>query len=94
MGQKATDLIGEAYNDNGGHGFGDLWDGVEKLVDAQLAEIARLKAEVESLRVAIGGYRDSNLASLATTLRARNEALEVEVERLRGPTSAPIEGGL
>jgi len=43
-----------------------------------IEECARLKAEVESLRVAIGGYRDSNLASLATTLCARNEALEAE----------------
>ena len=30
-----------------------------------------------------GGYRDSNLASLAETLKARCDALEAENERLR-----------
>jgi hypothetical protein len=47
------------------------------------SEIARLRAEVEQIRVAMGGYRDSNLASLATTLRTRNEALEAESAALR-----------
>jgi chromosome segregation ATPase len=41
-----------------------------------------LGAYLERIRVALGGYRDSNLASLAETLKARRDALEAENERL------------
>jgi predicted nucleic acid-binding Zn-ribbon protein len=61
------------------------------------AELARLRTDisatiserddalsyVDMIRVAMGGYADSNLASLAETLRKRNDALEAEVEQLQ-----------
>ena len=50
-------------------------------LDERDARIAALEAEIEAVRVALSGYRDSDLASLATTVSARIEALEYEVER-------------
>ena len=41
-----------------------------------------LSAELERIRVALGGYKDSDLASLSETLRNRNAALEAESSRL------------
>lgn len=42
-----------------------------------------MAAYIERIRVALGGYKDSDLADLATTLKTRNDALEAEIERLR-----------
>jgi chromosome segregation ATPase len=50
-------------------------------------------AYVDMIRTALGGYGDSNLASLAETLRKRNDALEVEVERLREALAEIASGG-
>lgn len=54
----------------------------QSALNAQL-EWNKSHAEVERIRTALGGYPDSDLVSLATTLNARNEALEAENERLR-----------
>jgi hypothetical protein len=35
-----------------------------------------LRVEIERIRIALGGYKDSDLVSLATVLNARNETLE------------------
>lgn len=50
---------------------------------AILDHITALETEREQIRAALNGYSDSDLASLATTLTRRNDALETENERLR-----------
>lgn len=55
------------------------WIEVERLDE----ELARAEAYIERIRQAMGGYRDSDLASLAETLNARNAALEAENASLR-----------
>ena len=55
-------------------------------LEAMAKERARAKAAeayIERIRNALGGYADSDLVSLAETLKARDDALEAEVERLR-----------
>jgi hypothetical protein len=47
-----------------------------KLIIKQSETMDALRSEIEAVRKALGGYRDSNLASLATTLRKRNDVLE------------------
>lgn len=44
--------------------------------------LAAAEATIDAIRTALGGYPDSDLVSLATTLNARNEWLEAENERL------------
>ncbi len=46
-------------------------------------QITNLTKEIEAIRVALKGYPDSNLASLAETLVSRNKALEKENEELK-----------
>jgi len=51
-----------------------------------VARVAALEAENERIRAAMGGYPDSDLASLATTLKARDvraEELEAECAEYR-----------
>ncbi len=45
-------------------------------------ELCKYKQELEKIRIALKGYKDSNLASLAETLRARNEFLEAQITAL------------
>ena len=47
------------------------------------AELRQCKRELEEIRVALNGYKDSNLASLAETIRCRNEFLEQEILKLK-----------
>jgi len=44
--------------------------------DDHLKVVRELEEEIENIRIAMNGYPDSNLASLATTLKRRNETLE------------------
>jgi len=62
----------------------------ENALTIECAEVDRLitraeaaEAYIERIRQAMGGYADSDLASLAETLKKRDDALEAEVERLR-----------
>ena len=57
--------------------------------DGCKAEVARLRAEIERIRTALGGYPDSDLAALAETLNVRNVAAEDEVARQRAGLSWP-----
>ena len=41
--------------------------------------LAATEATIASIRTALGGFTDSDLVSLATTLNARNEWLEAEI---------------
>jgi len=51
--------------------------------DAAIARADAAGVYIERIRTALGGYEDSDLASLAETLRRRNEALEAEAEQMR-----------
>jgi len=51
--------------------------------DAANARADAAGVYIERIRTALGGYEDSDLASLAETLCRRNEALEAEAEQMR-----------
>ena len=52
------------------------------LIEANSARAEAAEAYIERIRVALGGYKDSDLASLAETLNARNAALSKQVTEL------------
>ncbi len=55
----------------------------EDMIIGLRARVEAAEAQLAAVRVALGGYPDSDLASLATTLRARVDAVERELEQAR-----------
>ncbi len=53
------------------------------LFDAAVERMETAEAQLAAVRQALGGYPDSDLVSLATTLRARVDAVERELEQAR-----------
>lgn len=51
--------------------------------DASVGRVEAIEAQIETVRQALGGYKDSDLASLATTIAARLAAVEAELEQTR-----------
>lgn len=57
-----------------------IFDEIRDQRDAALARAEASEAYIECVRVALGGYPDSDLVSLAETLNVRNGALEAKDE--------------
>lgn len=70
----------DAY-EQGHHTTDALRDALE-VMPGLLDRIATLESEREQIRAVLKGYSNSNLASLATTLTVRNDALEAALGRL------------
>lgn len=63
------------------HGNSDNED-LPSIIGPLLTDLTAANAKLEAVRIALGGYPDSDLASLAITLKARCTALEgIEAER-------------
>lgn len=58
-------------------------DRLDAVIDELSARAETAEAQLEAVRQALGGYPDSDLVSLATTLRARVDAVERELEQAR-----------
>ena len=61
-----------------------------KLLDVLRETIGEMEAELEKIRVALRGYADSDLASLAQTIQARNEKAEAELEQVKAERDAAL----
>ena len=53
------------------------------LFDAAVERMETAEAQLDAVRTALGGYKDSDLASLATTIAARLAVVEAELEQTR-----------
>ena len=56
---------------------------LSRRLSAVVSERNAAEAQLAAVRQALGGYPDSDLVSLATTLRARVDAVERELEQAR-----------
>ena len=63
---------------------------VAELWQAEKARADQLVAELERIRVALNGYADSDLASLAETIVRQNQALTADNEQWRNAIEAPM----
>lgn len=63
-------------------------DGLVAEVTCLRAERNELRATLENIRVVLGGYTDSDLVSLATSVRARCDALNAALSDVTDGQSA------
>ena len=64
-------------------------ENVAELWQAEKARADQLSAELERVRIALNGYDDSDLASLAQTVMRQNEALRADNEQWRNAIETP-----
>lgn len=64
-------------------------ENVAELWQVEKARADLLAAELERVRIALDGYDDSDLASLARTVMRQNEALQADNEQWRNAIETP-----
>jgi hypothetical protein len=65
-------------------------ENVAGLWQAKKTRAVQLAAEIERIRVALHGYTDSDLASLAESIMRQNHALAADNERWRNAIESPL----
>jgi hypothetical protein len=65
-------------------------ENVAGLWQAEKTRAGQLAAEIERIRVALHGYTDSDLASLAESIMRSNAALQADNERWRNAIESPL----
>ena len=65
-------------------------ENIAGLWQAEKTRAVQLAAEIERIRVALHGYTDSDLASLAESIMRSNAALQADNERWRNAIESPL----